>query len=167
MHDPMTLAHTIPAPWKRRGYRPSLVDIWHVDPEHSGSDDSCDWFGSKRPLNGREKALASAIWDAERVFGNAPYYPDTDAWEAYNRIRQAQFSWRERVGFRWHPRWHVHHWRIVIPALRDALRWLTNPCTICGERIRPSHAVISDWGGDRLRHYACDKPQWGGESRIA
>lgn len=54
MHDPMTLAWEIKSPFKRKsalfkdGYRETLVAIWHVDPEKDGTDDSCDWFNSKR-----------------------------------------------------------------------------------------------------------------------
>ncbi len=44
MHDPMTLVFRIKSPFKRNGYRPSLLDIWHVDPEKDGTDDSCGWF---------------------------------------------------------------------------------------------------------------------------
>jgi len=49
MHDPLTVAHTIPNVFvpKRHGYRRPLVTIWHKDPETDGTDDSCDWFGGK------------------------------------------------------------------------------------------------------------------------
>lgn len=49
MHDPQTLAWTIPNPFKweknwDKKWRPtSLIDVWHVDPELRGSDDSCGW----------------------------------------------------------------------------------------------------------------------------
>lgn len=54
MHDPSTLAFSIKRPWptKRIGrwrYWPSLVDIWHIDPEADGSDDSCGWSFVKVP----------------------------------------------------------------------------------------------------------------------
>lgn len=70
MHDPMTVAWEVRAPWFRRDkhfssgrYHPSLVTIWHVDPEADGSDDSCDWGG--RRLGSAAKALAKemAEWD--------------------------------------------------------------------------------------------------------
>ena len=51
MHDPLTVAFTIPYPWPwptedsvYPGYRPPLLTIWHKDPERDGSDDSCGWF---------------------------------------------------------------------------------------------------------------------------
>lgn len=59
MHDPMTVAHEIKSPFKRKskfwpdGYRETLVTIWHVDPEKDGSDDSCGWF--KRPRHGNKE----------------------------------------------------------------------------------------------------------------
>lgn len=55
MHDPSTLAFQIKRPWPqgskigRWRYWPSLVDIWHIDPEHDGSDDSCGWSYVKVP----------------------------------------------------------------------------------------------------------------------
>lgn len=79
MHDPLTLAFTIPLPWKKygkngksdfeRGYREPLISIWHRDPEHHGSDDSCGWF--MRAGHG-DRAVCKAIkgdfefnWDAD------------------------------------------------------------------------------------------------------
>lgn len=44
MHDPMTLAFQVRNPFKRYS---TLVEIWHVDPEKDGSDDSCGWFRPK------------------------------------------------------------------------------------------------------------------------
>lgn len=55
MHDPMTLAFSIKSPIERNGYRESLVDIWHVDPEKDGTDDSCGWF--MRARHGDKKVL--------------------------------------------------------------------------------------------------------------
>ncbi len=57
MHDPSTVAFTIPSPFARKSsfgkYRPPLVTIWHEDPcdfagkERGRSDDSwCPCFAS-------------------------------------------------------------------------------------------------------------------------
>lgn len=53
MHNPMTLAFTIPNPftrrrvsWRSAPYYESLIEVWHADPERRGDDDSCDWHGS-------------------------------------------------------------------------------------------------------------------------
>lgn len=45
MHDPMTVAFDIRLPlfWRESWRRPTIMTIWHVDPEADGSDDSCGW----------------------------------------------------------------------------------------------------------------------------
>lgn len=62
MHDPMTLAFTIPNPFTRRKFEWSpdpyyspLIEVWHVDPERRGDDDSCDWHGF-RSITDEERA---------------------------------------------------------------------------------------------------------------
>ena len=67
MHDPMTVAFEIKSPFKSapskfwpKGYRNTLVTIWHVDPERGGdhgnrSDDSCGWFRPPTTPEEREK----------------------------------------------------------------------------------------------------------------
>jgi len=52
MHDNHTVAHEIKNPFARKqhGYRPSLITIWHVDPETDGTDDSCGWFMRNRHM---------------------------------------------------------------------------------------------------------------------
>lgn len=142
MHDPLTLAFSVG----------SWLDIWHKDPERDGTDDSCDWFGRKRPQDSREKALSEAIWRAENVFGNAPYYPDTDAYRAFHEIEQAKYEWRRRVGRRWHPRWHFHHWRIRFWPVIWLRRWLFDRCSTCGERFRWRESAVTTWDGDRTEH---------------
>lgn len=76
MHDPMTVAFEIRRPWSEKRklpggprYFPSLITVWHVDPETDGSDDSCDWFG--RHLSEKAKALADEMASWEESF---PYY---------------------------------------------------------------------------------------------
>lgn len=58
MHDPMVVAFEIRRPWRDRpskfwpkGYRPSLITVWHVDPETDGTDDSCGWFARARHVD--------------------------------------------------------------------------------------------------------------------
>lgn len=53
MHDPMTVAFDIRWPWYWMKYRPSIVTVWHVDPERDGSDDSCGWSSPR--LNKRQR----------------------------------------------------------------------------------------------------------------
>ena len=148
MHDPLTLAFSVG----------SWLDIWHKDPERGGSDDSCDWFGHHRPLDQHEKALADAIWRAENVFGNRPFYgaePGSDlhrAYEGYRAIVDAKYEWRRRHGWRWHPRWHVHHWRLRFWPLIYLRRMLFTRCSVCGGRFRYGETGVSDWAGSRLEH---------------
>lgn len=48
MHDPQTVAFEIKNPFVRPSgkfsYQPSIITIWHCDPESDGTDDSCGWF---------------------------------------------------------------------------------------------------------------------------
>lgn len=66
MHDPKTLAFSIKLPFggsttffshgSKMRHRPSLIDIWHVDPcKGPGGDDSCGWF--MRAHHGDPKVL--------------------------------------------------------------------------------------------------------------
>jgi hypothetical protein len=51
MHDPKTVAFEIKNPFVKRDkghYRPTLITIWHVDPEKDGTDDSCGWMTRSR-----------------------------------------------------------------------------------------------------------------------
>jgi len=51
MHDPEILVLSVPHPikwlcnkiWKKDSYVESVLDIWHVDPERNGTDDSCGY----------------------------------------------------------------------------------------------------------------------------
>lgn len=138
-------------------YRNPFITIWHVDPQkrrkgvHTRSDDTCDWFGSHRRLSPREEALSRAIDELKHTLGFAPYYPDPklygpdymsmDAWTAESRIgpigelQRAHGDWKARHGFRWHPRWHIHHWKMQIHPLQDLKRWLFSRCRDCGGRF--------------------------------
>lgn len=69
MHDPQTQAFDIKAPWKRRGYRPSLLVIWHVDPEKDGTDDSCGWSFPKLTKAQRDR-IRNFAWHE----GRDPYF---------------------------------------------------------------------------------------------
>lgn len=76
MHDPMTLAFKLESPIKRKsriwpeGYRKTWVNIWHVDPEKDGTDDSCGWF--MRARHGDQAVLEKIVQrfeqDWDRVF---------------------------------------------------------------------------------------------------
>lgn len=64
MYDPKTVAHEIKWPWKnKRGYRESIVTIWHVDPEKktlgTRRDDSCGW--SSPPYSEKEAEVVRKL----------------------------------------------------------------------------------------------------------
>lgn len=188
MHDPMTVAFTIGRPWRDpvdpatariwpTGYRPPWITIWHVDPQRDGSDDSCDWSGRHRPLNGRERDLLRAVDDLIRTLGHRPYWPDPrlhgepgavsgDGRDrgAIGAVSDALWAWRQR-GWRLHPRWHVWHWRVQIHPLQAFKRWAFSRCATCGGRFAAGDGVVTaQWGGhgprwfrseERVHHVAC------------
>lgn len=53
MHSPETVAFEIKNPFikDKNGYRPSIITIWHNDPEKDGTDDSCGWFIRARHID--------------------------------------------------------------------------------------------------------------------
>ena len=68
MHDPNTVAFTIPYRWRNEKpfkdgtpfrYWVPLFTIWHVDPERDGSDDSCGW--SRPKLTKKQKDICKAL----------------------------------------------------------------------------------------------------------
>ena len=176
MHDPKVVAFTIPQPWGRhiswgRPYWHPLVTIWHRAPERHGSDDSCDWFGYKRPLRPDEIAIIEAIEKAGTVFGNPPHF--TSGWDeeqaevegreprrlrdpvvsreylAYEPLAHAIRSWRTRPR-RWriHPRWHLWHWRLQVHPVQHFRRWAWSRCATCRRRFTWAYSPISDsWDG--------------------
>lgn len=71
MHDPMTLAFEIKRLWPtrlswplRRLYWPALIQVWHVDPERDGSDDSCGWSFVRVPESIRDSLTFEAGCEA-------------------------------------------------------------------------------------------------------
>lgn len=139
MHDPMTVAHE----FFRGIFR---ITIWHVDPETDGSDNSCDWFGTRKSQE------------------NGWYPADLDGWdelpEATQRaIQFVWYKWHFKLTSRpwWrHPKWHIHHWRIQVALLQRLRRLLLDRCSECGGRFGINEVAIGNWGGDKLWHSTCD-----------
>src|SRR3974377_2148720 len=48
-----------------QGYRDTFVNIWHVDPEKDGTDDSCGWSWPKLTKKQR-KILHNTAWSEGR-----------------------------------------------------------------------------------------------------
>jgi len=91
MHDPSTLicSINIPLPWKTTTFwkdkhkewaKYHLANLWHVDPDVRGDDDSCGWF--MRARHGDQMVLEKIIkrfeedWD--RVFQPSEQDHDPD-----------------------------------------------------------------------------------------
>jgi hypothetical protein len=150
MHDPQAVAFTINFPWYRTAhigktpwrYWHPFITIWHVDPETDGSDDSCDWFGSKLT---RENGWYPADVDYLKQM------PD----ERREAVLYVWHRFRHRLGRRWwrHPRYHVHHLKFQIHPLQHFKRWAFSRCCKCGKGFRWGSSVCTDqWYGDG--------PQW-------
>lgn len=70
MHDPMTVAFEIRSPFRdkspgtlalfKKGYRRTLITIWHVDPERDGTDDSCGWSRPRLSKDQRDRIKSLA-----------------------------------------------------------------------------------------------------------
>jgi hypothetical protein len=81
MHDPCTVAFEIRRPWPQSTsvlkdgtkwrYYPSIITIWHVDPEKDGSDDSCGWVWPK--ATEADRALAKELARDEFEFWLGEY----------------------------------------------------------------------------------------------
>lgn len=187
MHDPMTVAFEIRYPWLayskaerasrpkdgfRQTYREPFITIWHVDPEKDGTDDSCDWFNSKRKPTPVEKAVGEAMWDLETLLDNEPHYPDSKEHKAFQPLSSAIRSLlRQPSRTHWwqlHPRWHFWHWHIQVLPYMYARRWLLTRCCKCGGRFRWKESPISgSWdsrpprwfrGEEGLYHADCRNP---------
>jgi hypothetical protein len=157
MHDPMTVAHDIKAPWTRRypsgsRYRPTLVTIWHIDPETDHTDDSCGWFAPK--LSARQKQWLDQMMagSEDGILKPMEHYYGRDAADAIRSHAAAAFREEGRVHRPWyrHPRWHIYHWRIVVEPIVGFLRRFER-CSVCGDRMGTATRYGS-WGGDRVWH---------------
>ena len=86
MHDPMTVAFDIKRPWPDKrdqefmGSRwswPTLITIWHHDPEIDHTDDSCGWF--MRSRHGDPAVLATIIKEFQfhAIWAGGWFSPET------------------------------------------------------------------------------------------
>lgn len=162
MHDPMTVAHEIRRPWPDKKskldpnwkYYPSLVTIWHVDPETDGTDDSCDWFYSD--FTKEERAAALALITNE--FDNLNLYfrdmdPRDKEWVMLAQWRMARQFYKPRPWYK-HPRWHIHHWKLQWHFGQALKRYLFSRCSRCGKRFPWNYAPMSDsWNGTGPRWF--------------
>lgn len=69
-----------------------------------------------------------------------------------------------------HPKWHVWHWRLQVPAWQSLRRWLFTRCAHCGKRFGYGASPISHgWTNEKhgwfqsergLYHKACSTVVW-------
>lgn len=43
-----------------------------------------------------------------------------------------------------HPKWHVHHWSLQVPAIQNFKRWAFTRCNKCGGHFRWGQSPVSD-----------------------
>lgn len=172
MHDPFTVAFDIKYPWTRRGsrsqwfpngYRESLLTIWHKDPERGGNDNSCDWWGTNRPLNVKERAILEAMWRLETLLDNRPHWNEDDALRSrehvvFQDLKEAVRLWRRRGKCRIPVRWHVWHWRLQIHPWEKFKRWAFARCSKCGGRFKWGESACGNWSGTEMWHTRHDGP---------
>lgn len=100
----------------REWYLPSLVTIWHVDPEkptpHGRTDDSCRADVRRRQLDAYKDGRGLENWLL---------------WKRYVHMHK----------------WHVHHWKIQVRPLGSLRRWLFTRCAGCGERLPFGYSPVS------------------------
>ena len=108
MHDPRTVAFEIKNPLAKRydwgkkwGDRPSLVTIWHVDPEKDGTDNSCG-FGYPRATKAQREALEGIAWAEahEPIFQRARAKRLTNLVTAEHLMRGCLERVDDRLGFK-------------------------------------------------------------------
>lgn len=55
-----------------------------------------------------------------------------------------------------HPRWHIHHWKVVFHPWQNFKRRYWDKCSVCGKRGFKGQAAIGDWDGTKIWHQGCD-----------
>lgn len=99
MHDPKGVAHEIRRPWRDapskmwpKGYRPSIITIWHVDPEKDGTDNSCGWAFPKLTERQLER-LKGLAWHE----GMYPYFMRCEAKDWTGTRTEAEALYRALI----------------------------------------------------------------------
>jgi hypothetical protein len=72
-------------------------------------------------------------------------------------------EWRFKFRHGW--RFHIHHWKIQVPALQELRRRLLTRCTWCGGRSRKGDAVnvSHSWDGPRSRWWQGERGLYHGD----
>lgn len=112
MHDPMTVAWEIRLPffWRESYRRPSILTIWHNDPETDGTDDSCcAWKRLGREHKGLLKCMAGDEARTPWFRRERAKEPSSPA-DAESLLRGA--LWHAVKAMRL-DRWSIHHKRVT------------------------------------------------------
>lgn len=167
MHDSMTVAFEIRYPWVARRNRKSrdkflhtyhdpFITIWHCDPETDGTDDSCDWFGS-RFTKAQEAAIMQILDNPDDNIQG--YFGDMDEYSMRFIVTcVARFTKRLFKPRPWwqHPRWHVWHWRLQVHPYQRLRRWLFTRCATCGKRFDWNESPCAlGWHDRAVHHMRC------------
>lgn len=157
MHDPMVLVFSIRRPWPRvrrltkpatrRSFRstfwrfgrtelywPSLIDVWHVEPDGHDALSVC-----------RQRVTV----DAYRASWRLRLDPRVRHRSVTRQqADEAVLGYREWiVDNRW--RWHLRHWSVRFIPWLTFTRWARSRCAHCGRRFRWGEAPTShSWDGD-------------------
>jgi hypothetical protein len=144
MWDPLTVAFEIKSPFRNKpsqlfpeGYRETVITVWHRDPCSDGTDDSCDWFGSK--------------------FGWYPVHRDEFerlSEEAKSAVNFTLYLIGDRRHWFNHPRWHLWHWQFQIHPIQTFKRWAFSKCAKCKRRFKWGYCPVShSWSGPGPRWF--------------
>lgn len=112
MRDPMSVAWEIRLPffWRESYRRPSILTIWHNDPETDGTDDSCcAWKRLGREHKGLLKCLAGDEARTPWFLRERAKEPSSPA-DAESLLRGA--LWHAAKAMRL-DRWSLHHKRVT------------------------------------------------------
>lgn len=153
MHDPLTVAFDIKRPWphhvsigkdgRKWKHYPSLITIWHRDPEkpcRGRRDDSCGWFTPPISEADHERAKAMGRQEYKFLFGEHGY--------RMNTLEAVIWVWgmigRQMHGRRWR-RWMTHD------ELTQCISLAVNPTDNLRSSIeaRPGNFATYDFPGIR------------------
>jgi len=167
MHDPLTVAFNIKRPWPYRGfhnewYWPSLITIWHVDPEKGGSDDSCGWFTPPFSKTQREIVKTLAADEArEPWFMSLSAKANLNPVECESYIRGAFLlvsrCLENRCG------WRPWRWIKRSVSVAEATHWAALMTHNSIDNFRTSLCFLSGWHGNLYRNpepNTIDEDKW-------
>lgn len=157
MHDPNTVAFEIKRPWPMRSglagqkwWWPSIITIWHRDPERRGSDDSCGWFTP--PFSKVQREIVKWLAHDE---ARTPWFMSLSAKTNQNPVECESYvrgafllvsrCLENRCG------WRPWRWRKRSVSLDEATRWAAEMVHNSTDNFRSSLCFLSGWHGNLYR----------------